>query len=145
MAKSLVVVESPAKARTINKYLGKGYIVKASLGHVLDLPKSKLGVDEENDFLPTLTVLPKKKKVLDELKKAAKRADTIGANALILQEAAIVEEVAFRSCHTNVAGAVELGSDLTNFCCQILIIVDELLPAKWSAGWQARDSHAPAA
>ena len=77
MAKSLVVVESPAKARTINKYLGKGYIVKASLGHVLDLPKSKLGVDEENDFQPTLTVLPKKKKVLDELKKAAKRADTI--------------------------------------------------------------------
>ncbi len=77
MAKSLVVVESPAKARTINKYLGREYTVKASLGHVLDLPKSKLGVDEENDFEPTLTVLPKKKKILDELKKAAKKADAI--------------------------------------------------------------------
>ena len=48
--KSLVIVESPAKANTINKYLGKDYVVKASLGHVKDLPKSKLGVDLENDF-----------------------------------------------------------------------------------------------
>ncbi len=77
MTKCLVVVESPAKARTINKYLGKGYTVKASLGHVLDLPKSQLGVDEENDFEPTLTVLPKKKKILEELKKAAKKVDEI--------------------------------------------------------------------
>jgi DNA topoisomerase-1 len=77
VAKSLVVVESPAKARTINKYLGKGYSVKASLGHVKDLPKSKLGVDEENDFRPTIVVLPGKKKVLDELKKAARQAERI--------------------------------------------------------------------
>ncbi|TDI11600.1 MAG: type I DNA topoisomerase, partial [Acidobacteria bacterium] len=77
VAKSLVVVESPAKARTINKYLGREYTVKASLGHILDLPKSKLGVDEDNDFEPTLTVLPKKKKILDELKKAAKKVDNI--------------------------------------------------------------------
>ena len=73
MAKALVVVESPAKARTINRYLGKDFTVKASLGHVKDLPKSKLGVDEENDFEPTITVLPGKKKVLDELRKAAKK------------------------------------------------------------------------
>ena len=50
--KSLVIVESPAKANTINKYLGDDYVVKASLGHVKDLPKSKLGVDIENDFEP---------------------------------------------------------------------------------------------
>jgi DNA topoisomerase-1 len=77
VAKSLVVVESPAKARTINKYLGKEYAVKASLGHVKDLPKSKLGVDEEDGFKPTIVVLPGKKKVLEELKKAAKSADRI--------------------------------------------------------------------
>jgi len=53
MAKSLVVVESPAKAKTINKYLGRNYKVIASMGHVRDLPKSKLGVDIEDDFEPS--------------------------------------------------------------------------------------------
>src|SRR5210317_1497074 len=76
MGRSLVIVESPAKAKTINKFLGKGYVVKASMGHVRDLPKRTLGVDEE-DFTPTYTVLPEKKKTLAELKKAAKAADAI--------------------------------------------------------------------
>ena len=52
MAKALVIVESPAKAKTINKYLGKQYVVKASLGHIKDLPKRDLAVDVENDFEP---------------------------------------------------------------------------------------------
>ena len=73
MAEALVIVESPAKARTINKFLGRKYIVKASMGHVRDLPKRKLGVDEEN-FNPTYLVLPDKKKTLAELRKAAKVA-----------------------------------------------------------------------
>src|SRR3990172_2905773 len=58
--KSLVIVESPAKAKTIAKYLGKDYTVKASVGHIMDLPKSKLGVDIENDFKPRYIVINKK-------------------------------------------------------------------------------------
>lgn len=75
--KSLVIVESPAKANTINKYLGKDFIVKASLGHVKDLPKSKLGVDPENNFEPVYEVIPGKEKVIKELVAAAKSADRI--------------------------------------------------------------------
>ena len=68
MAKALVVVESPAKAKTINKYLGKDYKVVASMGHVRDLPKSKLGVDVEEGFEPSYEVIASRKKVLAELK-----------------------------------------------------------------------------
>ncbi|MBV8053516.1 MAG: type I DNA topoisomerase, partial [Acidobacteriaceae bacterium] len=77
MAKGLVIVESPAKAKTIQKYLGKGYTVEASLGHVKDLPKSNLGVDIDNDFDTEYIVIPGKEKVLTKLKKLAQTADTI--------------------------------------------------------------------
>src|ERR671931_2829935 len=77
MAKALVVVESPAKAKTINKYLGKDYKVVASMGHVRDLPKSKLGVDVEEGFEPSYEVIASRKKVLKELKDEAKKADEI--------------------------------------------------------------------
>src|SRR6266581_5602007 len=82
MAKSLVVVESPAKAKTINKYLGKDFIVKASIGHIKDLPSKGLGVDIEHDFKPTYEVIPdsrkrNNKKIVAELKQAAKQADAI--------------------------------------------------------------------
>ena len=77
MAKALVVVESPAKAKTINKYLGKDYKVIASMGHVRDLPKSKLGVDVDADFEPTYEVIASRKKVLKELKDEAKKATQI--------------------------------------------------------------------
>lgn len=76
MAKNLVIVESPAKAKTINKFIGKDYVVKASVGHVRDLPKSELGVDEVT-FEPTYQVLEGKEKVVAELRAAAKGADTI--------------------------------------------------------------------
>src|SRR5437868_11300928 len=76
MAKNLVIVESPAKAKTINKFIGKDYIVKASVGHVRDLPKSELGVDEIT-FEPKYEVLEGKEKVVSELKAAAKKADNI--------------------------------------------------------------------
>jgi DNA topoisomerase I len=69
---TLVVVESPAKAKTIKKYLGAGYVVKASVGHVMDLPKSKIGVDIENGFQPVYEVIESKKKVVADLKAAAK-------------------------------------------------------------------------
>src|SRR5437867_9730162 len=72
MAKSLVVVESPAKAKTINKYLGRDYKVVASMGHVRDLPKNKLGVDVDQDFEPEYVIIPARLKVLKELKEAAK-------------------------------------------------------------------------
>src|SRR5213083_1316868 len=75
--KSLVIVESPAKANTINKYLGAEYVVKASLGHVKDLPKSKLGVDIENNFEPVYDIIPGKEKVVKELRTAAKSAGRI--------------------------------------------------------------------
>jgi DNA topoisomerase I len=77
MAKALVVVESPAKAKTINKYLGRNYKVVASMGHVRDLPKSKLGVDIEEGFEPSYEVIASRKKVLKELKDAAKEATEI--------------------------------------------------------------------
>src|SRR4051794_5384594 len=74
---TLVIVESPAKAKTIKKYLGSGYVVKASVGHVMDLPKSKIGVDVENGFKPVYEVIESKKKVVAELKEAAKKAERI--------------------------------------------------------------------
>jgi DNA topoisomerase-1 len=77
VAKALVVVESPTKVKTIQKYLDSKYIVKASMGHVRDLPKSSLGVDPKRNFKPKYVVTPGKKKVLDDLKKAAERADTL--------------------------------------------------------------------
>ncbi|MBI3670705.1 MAG: type I DNA topoisomerase, partial [Acidobacteria bacterium] len=77
MGKSLVIVESPAKAKTINKYLGRNYSVKASLGHVKDLPKKELGIDVDKGFEPTYEVIPGKTKVVAELKKAGKEADAI--------------------------------------------------------------------
>ena len=77
MAKSLVVVESPAKAKTINKYLGKNYKVVASMGHVRDLPKSKLGVAIEDGFEPSYEIIASRKKVMTELKAAAKEATEI--------------------------------------------------------------------
>ncbi len=75
--KSLVIVESPAKAKTISKYLGKDFTVKASVGHVMDLPKSKLGVDIEKDFEPHYIVIKGKAPVVKELKTAAKKADRV--------------------------------------------------------------------
>jgi DNA topoisomerase-1 len=77
MSKSLVIVESPAKAKTIGKYLGKQYIVKASLGHVKDLPKKDLAVDVERDFTPKYEVIEGKKKLIAELKQAAKGVDSV--------------------------------------------------------------------
>ncbi len=77
MSKGLVIVESPAKAKTIQKYLGKGFTVEASLGHVKDLPKSTLGVDIDNNFDTEYIVIPGKEKVLTKLKKLAASADNI--------------------------------------------------------------------
>ena len=77
MKKNLVIVESPAKARTLSKLLGKGYSLKASLGHIRDLPRSRLGVDIENGFAPKYVVPKEKSKIVNELKQAAKTASTV--------------------------------------------------------------------
>src|SRR5689334_2454750 len=77
MAKALVIVESPAKAKTINKYLGKQFIVKASLGHIKDLPKRDLAVDVENGFEPRYEVIEGKRKLISELKQTAKNVEDI--------------------------------------------------------------------
>jgi DNA topoisomerase-1 len=77
-SKALVIVESPAKAKTIEKYLGKGFEVRASIGHIMDLPKNELGVELKNrTFQPELIVSPGKEKVVEQLKKAAAKADEI--------------------------------------------------------------------
>ena len=75
--KSLVIVESPAKARTINKYLGSDFVVKASMGHIRDLPKGKFGIDIENGFQPEYTTIRGKGKVISELKKIAKSCESV--------------------------------------------------------------------
>jgi DNA topoisomerase-1 len=77
LSKGLVIIESPGKAKAIQKYLGKGFIVEASFGHVKDLPKSTLGVDIDNDFETEYVVIPGKEKVLAKLKKLALSADSI--------------------------------------------------------------------
>ncbi|MBM4448724.1 MAG: DNA topoisomerase I, partial [Chloroflexi bacterium] len=77
MAKSLVIVESPAKARTLLKILGSKYNLKASLGHVRDLPKSELGVDIENGFAPRYVVPKAKNKIVNELKRAVQSASSV--------------------------------------------------------------------
>lgn len=77
MGKSLVIVESPAKAKTINKFLGKGYDVRASMGHICDLPEKELGVEVHDGFRPKYVVIPEKRKVVSELKRAAQSADRV--------------------------------------------------------------------
>jgi DNA topoisomerase-1 len=77
MSKNLVIVESPAKAKTIGKFLGKDFVVKSSFGHIRDLPKKGMSVDIANNFTPVYEVSSDKKKVVSELKKAAKEADTV--------------------------------------------------------------------
>ena len=76
MAKYLVIVESPAKVKTIKKFLGKNYEVVASNGHVRDLPKSQMGIDIENDFEPKYITIRGKGDILAKLRKEAKKADT---------------------------------------------------------------------
>ena len=77
MSRPLVIVESPAKARTIGKFLGKAYTVKASMGHVRDLPKSGLGVDVENDYATTWETIKDREKILKDLHERVSKADTI--------------------------------------------------------------------
>jgi len=77
MAKKLVIVESPAKAKTIEKFLGRDFEVKASMGHIMDLPKKGLGVNTRKDFAPQYEVIEKKDRLIDDLKAASKRADEV--------------------------------------------------------------------
>ena len=77
MAKALVIVESPAKAKTINKFLGADFIVVASGGHIMDLPKTKMGVDVDNEFRPKYVIIPARKKIVSQIKKDAKGKESI--------------------------------------------------------------------
>ncbi|MFZ5980401.1 MAG: DNA topoisomerase, partial [Candidatus Zixiibacteriota bacterium] len=77
MAKNLVIVESPAKSKTLNRFLGKDYDIMSTVGHIIDLPKSKLGVDVEHEFTPEYKVIKGKEKIITELKKAAQKVDTV--------------------------------------------------------------------
>lgn len=99
-AKDLVIVESPAKAKTIEKYLGSGYKVTASMGHLRDLPKSKMGVDIENGFEPQYIPVRDKKELIAELKKEAKRAPVWSISPLTLIERARPYRGILRSCST---------------------------------------------
>ncbi len=77
MARNLVIVESPSKSRTLARFLGKDFDIMATVGHIIDLPKSKIGIDIENDFKPQYTVIDGKKKIISELKKAAGKAEKV--------------------------------------------------------------------
>ncbi len=77
MAKNLVIVESPAKAKTIEKFLGSDFEVRASMGHIIDLPSKGLGVDVRHEFAPKYVVIEKKERLLSELKSASKKAQTV--------------------------------------------------------------------
>jgi DNA topoisomerase-1 len=77
MGKPLIIVESPAKTRTLKNFLGSNYDIEASMGHVRDLPKSSLGVDTENDFQPHYITIPERREVIKKLKEAAKKADVV--------------------------------------------------------------------
>src|SRR5687767_1464943 len=77
MSKNLVIVESPAKAKTIGKFLGDEYIVKSSVGHIRDLPKKEIGVDVKKGFEPVYNISPEKKQVVAELKKLAKESSIV--------------------------------------------------------------------
>src|SRR5512137_1936848 len=77
MAKSLVIVESPAKARTIKRYLGKGFEVEATMGHIKDLPKSKIGIDIEDGFQPGYKVIPKKRDIVKKIKSLSDKAEAV--------------------------------------------------------------------
>ena len=77
MDKNLVIVESPTKTKALKKFLGKEFMVEASVGHVKDLPERKLGVEIENDFAPRYEIIKGKKKVLDQLKSQSRKAKTV--------------------------------------------------------------------
>ena len=77
MGKSLIIVESPAKVKTIKKFLGPGYMVEASVGHIRDLPTKDLGVDEAHDFAPHYQIIEGKEKVVQALRNAAAKADVV--------------------------------------------------------------------
>jgi len=77
MAKRLVIVESPAKAKTIYKYLGSDFLVKASMGHIMDLPKERLGIDIEHDFKPEYKIIPERKKTVLDLQKSAQQCESV--------------------------------------------------------------------
>lgn len=77
MGKKLIIVESPAKIKTLKKFLGGGYIFESSIGHIRDLPEKEFGIDIDNNFEPKYTIMPDKEKVISKLKKAAKEADTV--------------------------------------------------------------------
>ncbi len=96
MSKNLVIVESPAKAKTIEKFLGKDFTVKSSFGHIRDLPKKGIAIDKENNFEPTYEIAADKKKVVSELKKAAKAADQVW---LASDEDREGEAIAWHLCH----------------------------------------------
>src|SRR3989344_8786718 len=74
---SLIIVESPTKAKTISKFLGSGFLVRSSMGHVRDLPKSTMGIDIKNGFKPKYTIPAKAKPIVAELKEAAKKSDSV--------------------------------------------------------------------
>lgn len=102
MTKDLIIVESPAKVKTIRKFLGNSYAVQASVGHIRDLPSKSLGVDENNDFAPRYEIIPGKEKIVAELRSAAARADNIylapdpdrEGEAIAWHVAALIEEQA---------------------------------------------------
>ena len=109
--KNLVIVESPAKAKTIEKYLGKDYKVVASMGHLRDLPKSRLGVDLENGFEPEYINVRDKSALINELKKDAKNANNISYTQLLFfvgRFSVYCNVFAFNQSYSHAAGKTDV-------------------------------------
>ena len=113
MSKSLVIVESPAKAKTISKYLGKDFTVEASVGHIKDLPKNRIGVDlSDGSFAPELIVIPGKEKVVDRLKKKhAASAAHLPAPVIERRDGATIGVITIGSCDLAVREALDQLAD----------------------------------
>ena len=122
--KALVIVESPAKAKTINKYLGPEYEVKASMGHIRDLPSKGLNVDIENDFEPTYDIMPGKKRTVTALKTAAK-----GCDELYLATDLVPNKLSAEDTESISLLRVPLGQ------VSSLIVGGDITDAKSIAGW----------
>ncbi len=137
---SLVIVESPAKAKTIGKYLGRGYRVKATVGHIMDLPEKKLGIDVENGFEPDLVPIPGKEKTIAELKAAAKDSREIFiATDPDREGEAIAQHVASQVTRKNGAPVRRvLFHEITKEAVQLAIANAGVIDVKKVAAQQAR-------
>ena len=146
---NLVIVESPSKAKTIGRYLGSDYIVKASMGHLRDLPKSKMGVDLENDFTPQYIAVRGKESLIKELKadaaKAEKMATELGCELCLCKPEEIASKLGSNSTLYAVDGLLPVLASTTGCRCTVLMAARaaERYPLSIGSGHRYVSNHTP--